>query len=276
VCAILLVSAAGIWWVKSSRVKETSAWTSLASAQSAEGFADVAANHPGTQAALWAQLKEANEYLHSGVREAFTNREKAQTDLKKAKGILEKLVAQRSAPAALREQALYSWAKTLETTSDGDLAPAIGAYEKFVAEFPNSMYRQEAQGRIDDLKGANAQSFYAWFHAQNPKPPEVPKPQDGKLPTESPFPRLDADHSLDLKLDGKLPAGGEAKPKADEPPAGETKTPPPPEATDKEQPAAEVEKPKSEPSEKPAAPEPEKPQAESPAPQNSDKPADKN
>jgi hypothetical protein len=286
VCAILLVTAAGVWWIKTSRAKETSAWTSLASAQTAEQFADVAASHAGTQAALWARLQEADEYLRTGIRESFTNREKANTDLKKAKEAFEKLVAQRSAPAPLRERALFGLAKSLETTSDGDLAPAVSAYETLVAEFPNSVFRKEADARIADLKGSNAQSFYAWFHAQNPKPPELPKPQDGKTSEDgkrpaAALPRLDDEPAADAKTGDKAPAEAGDKPAAQEPAGDAAKEPAPPaEKPAAEKPAAEdgaksgEAKPGTEPAAKPAAPQADQPQSE--APQDSQKPAENN
>jgi len=207
VCGVLLIAAVWIWWVRSERVAEAAAWADIAACRSPEEFAAAAEAHPGTEAARWARLQEAEGYLSTGLRETFTDREKALTDLGKAKERYEALLADRSLGARLRERAMFGYARALEATAGSDLTPAIEAYENLLKEFPNSPFAAEAKEQVAALKDSRMQSFYAWFQQQNPKPPEPAKPQDGGAPTmgsvpgSSPtgieLPRLDLNQSTE-------------------------------------------------------------------------------
>jgi hypothetical protein len=267
ICGILLVSAGIIYWVRSSRAAESSAWTDLASARSPEDFELAATRNPGTRASDWATLEKGEAYLGSGVRDMFKDRDKANTDLKKARTAFESLTSRSSLAAELRMRALMGHAQCEESMSDGDLNPAIQLYEKVVSDYPQTVFADLAKHRLEELKESGAQGFYAWFHAQNPKPAAAPKPADQGMRDELPIfepegPRLD---SGDTKGADK-PAGDEQgdqptppksidadKPKEDQPKDESTDKP-------KDIPA---EKPQDEPAEKPQD-QPEKPKSDKP------------
>ncbi|MDA0833011.1 MAG: hypothetical protein O2955_11770 [Planctomycetota bacterium] len=180
--ALILVASGIYWWQGTAGQAETAAWTGLVTAQSSEDFATVAEKYPGTAPAAWALLNEATAHLRDGIQRSFDNRQAADTDLKLAKEKLTELVEKKNLPRELRVRALYALARCLETTSGGDVAPAIDAYKKIIAEFTDpiySVYRENAERSIKSLESGESQDFYAWYAKQNPKPSDRPKPQDG-------------------------------------------------------------------------------------------------
>lgn len=280
VIGVAFLLACGIYYWRTTAAVDAAAWNELSQSQSAEDFAQVASNFSGSKAASWAKLREANSYLEVGLRDAFENREKANTDLKKAKDILASL-SKTGGPREFRQQVLFAYARSLEMTSDGDLKPAIEAYENLIKEIPDAAFKQEAERRIAALSKPSAKEFYAFFSKQNPKPPEPPKPNDSKAggkgasdPLKPLTPGLGDVHKdvfgsgesgLPLLSPPKLPdltAPSEEKPEA----APKTEKP---ETNTEEKPAATEPEKKAE--EKPAA-EPEKKSTEKPA--TEEKPAE--
>ncbi|MFN0196131.1 MAG: hypothetical protein ACKVT0_05255 [Planctomycetaceae bacterium] len=182
--AIVVLGGGAYWWMKTRVSAESAAWTKLLTAQTVEDFAGISEEFPGTAPAAWAQLNEANSLLQDGIRDSFTNREAALANLKLAQEKFDKLVAPQNLPRELRVRALFGLARCLETTSNGDLTPAIEAYKKIAAEFTDpiyTIYRENSERRIKELETGAAQEFYAWFAKQNPKLADRPRPQDGKF-----------------------------------------------------------------------------------------------
>lgn len=177
IIGVAFVLACGIYWWRVTAATEAAAWNQFSQSNSAEDFAEVASDFPNSRVANWAKLREANAYLETALRDAFSNREKADTDLKKAKGLLESLKSLR-APRDLRQQTLFAYARCLEMTSDGDLQPAIAAYEELLKEFPETTFKRDAEIRIKALSKPSAKEFYAFFSKQKPMPEERPKPND--------------------------------------------------------------------------------------------------
>src|SRR5579871_5366642 len=179
VVGVLLVGAGYTFWSRTTRNAEASAWTEISSCRTPEDFADVVRKHPNTTTAAWARLHEADLLLSSGIHDVFSSREKANKDLQRAKTVFEEIVNSSSTPDTVRERALFGLARTLESTSDGDEGPSVKAYQTLLDKFPATVYKTEAQNRIEALKTSGAQSFYTWFHQQKPEPPKPPKPKDG-------------------------------------------------------------------------------------------------
>jgi hypothetical protein len=89
--------------------------------------------------------------------------------MKKARDAFQTVVDDRKAPAEVRERGLIGLGRALESISDGNEADALKAYESLVKEFPDSVYREDALGRIAALSKGSGQEFYAWF-AKYPRP----------------------------------------------------------------------------------------------------------
>jgi hypothetical protein len=267
ICGILLVSAGIIYWVRSSRAAESSAWTDFASSRATEDLDLISNQHPGTRAAEWATLEKAEGYLASGVRDMFKDREKANTDLKKSRSAFESLTSRSSLPAELRVRALFGQAQCEESMSDGELDPVIRQYEKIASDYPQTVYADLAKQRVEDLKASGAQGFYAWFHAQNPKPSAAPKPDDKG--TQDEMPNFDEGPRLDSSKEKKTPETGD-KPPGEE--KGDQPTPPKSNEDGDKPKDDSADKPKEDSAEKPKEDSADKPQ-DQPEQPKSDKPA---
>ena len=245
IIGVAFVIACGIYYWRTTSANDAAAWNELSQSQTAEQFAQVATDFDGTQAASWAKLREANSYLETYLRDSFENREKANTDLKKAKEILEGLT-KKSGPKEFKQQVLFAYARNLEMSSDGDPKPALDAYENLIKEIPDTIFKRESEQRIRALKSPEAKEFYAFFSKQNPKPAPVPKPNDlksGNFGGGDPFKALTpglseiqekaatGDGGVPFLSPPKLPevtlpedTKAEEKPAADKKPAAETET----------------------------------------------------
>ena len=177
-CGVILVAAVVIYWSRSSAASAGDAWTQFSAATNAEDYANVAEEFPGTQVAAWARLLEAQNHLGTGMQSMFTNRAAAISDLKAAEKRFQIILVDSSVPEDVREGALFGMARCLEAKSDSHTDSAIEVYEKLVREFPDSVYTELAQKRIDVLKTQEAKDFYAWFSAQKPKPEDRALPDD--------------------------------------------------------------------------------------------------
>lgn len=203
---VLVVVGVALWWTTTSSQAGSAGWTKLAKLSGQETpdeLADVAEKYSDSLAGVWARLRAAELNLENGVMAAFNDRELALTDLERAKSDFEKvLAAQVPLPDNVKQRALLGLARTLEALCDGETTPVIEAYERLLKQYPNSIYREQVERRINELKTPQARDFYAWFHAQKPKPPEFRKPQDGSAAKDSAF---------------NLPDGSEAAPKTPAP-----------------------------------------------------------
>jgi hypothetical protein len=181
ICAILLAAAAYTWWSRSVSSATVNAWSLLESAKSIDDYGVIIDKYKTTLAGQWATLKQSEMYLQSGIAVMFSNRELANSDLKRCITGFEELVAQKKLDPVIRERALWGKAMALEVTSDGDTAKALDAYKQLLNEFPETIYKSLAEQHVKELKAGGSSDFYAWFAKQNPKPSES-RPKDGMLP----------------------------------------------------------------------------------------------
>jgi hypothetical protein len=216
--ALVILFAVGTFMSNTGQQGAEESWSRFAKAQVAADFANVASDFPGTEVAVWARLTEGEMLLREAVQLQFSDRSAANGEFKKAGEALDSVLASSSIPRVAQERALLGKARLLEATSDGSMDEAIAAYEK-VKGFPNSIYAELVDSRIETLKNDGTKSFYAWFSKQSPKPEDRAQPRDGlpsghpELPvTLPPIPEelFPADWS-DLKVDDappfEIPAG---------------------------------------------------------------------
>jgi hypothetical protein len=183
-----------IWYSynRTSTGRNERAWARYSQARTAQDFGDIADDFANTDVGAWARLGEGERLVESGISLMFTDRKGALGELKNADEAFRKVLAMKSATNAARERAAWGLAKSNEAQCDGDTSQPVEAYQALLKEFPKSIYKAAAEERIESLGSASAKEFYAWFHKQNPKPPEIGKPKDG-LPEGHP--------PIDLPLD---------------------------------------------------------------------------
>jgi hypothetical protein len=180
VVVVLVLGGGVLWWTSQAVTAGSAGWTQLATAQTVEDYAAVVEQHGDSLAGAWARLRGAELNLETGIQAAFTDREAADLDLKRAKEDFEKVLAAKvTLPAPVKERAMLGLARTLEATCDGNTAPVVEAYQSLLKQFPDSVYKTHVDQRVKELQSASAGEFYKWFHAQQPKPPEFTKPKDG-------------------------------------------------------------------------------------------------
>jgi len=198
-CVVIAIVLVAIFlWRRASHSRDVAAWTAFSESRSPEDYLAIADKHSSADVGSWARLEAGKLYLQEGLSQALVNRESSDASLKKAQLAFETLLNQKTSPVESRQEALYGLATTLEALSDGDSKSALEAYESLLKEFPNSPHKLWAESRIEQLKTGDAQSFYAWFRKQNPKPADRPGPKD--IPGSEAF-------NLDLDLPDDTSAG---------------------------------------------------------------------
>ena len=187
VCLACLPLAGFIYWWRSNSNAQAAAWRDFSAAintNKAEEFHAVWQDHPGTAPAYWARVHEGEHWLTQGVEAMFRNVETGMEDLKKACDSFQAVIDDQSrVPSELRDRALIGLGRARESMSDGGEGEAIQAYETLVKEFPNSIYKKDAEERIVVLNKGSGQEFYAWFT-------KYPRP---KFPVRGPRDRLSSD-----------------------------------------------------------------------------------
>ena len=180
VCLACLPLAGLIYYLRSESNAQAAAWRDFSAAINvgkADDFHAVWQDHPGTSPAYWARVHEGEHRLNLGVQSMFRNVETGMDELKKARDSFQAIIDNpRKAPPELRDRALMGLGRALESMSDGSEADAIKAYESLVKEFPNSIYKKDAEERIAVLGKGSGQEFYNWFT-------KYPRP---KLPVKGP------------------------------------------------------------------------------------------
>jgi hypothetical protein len=205
-CVAMIGGAIWYSYTRTSSARSESAWAQYSQARTAEDFGNIADVFSSTEVGTWARLGEGERLLDSGISLMFTDREAALGELKKADEAFRKVLSNKSGPEIARERASWGLAKSTEAQSDSDTTKAIEGYTALLSQFPKSIYKAAAEERIESLKSPEAKEFYAWFHKQNPKPPDLKKPKDG-LPEGHP--------PIDSLLDDK-PEGDDKKPESKE------------------------------------------------------------
>lgn len=202
-CVSMIGGAIWFSYTRSSATKNEVAWAQYSQARSAEEFGNIADVFAHTDVGIWARLGEGERLVDSGISLMFTDREAALGDLRKADESFRKVLGLTSGSAAARERAAWGLAKSTEAQSDADTAKAIEGYTVLLNQFPSSIYKAAAEGRIESLKSQESKDFYAWFHKQKPKPADLKKPKDGLPEGHPPLDSLLNDKPEDEKSDDK-------------------------------------------------------------------------
>jgi hypothetical protein len=244
-CVVSLIAAGLIYKFKLDRAHEAAAWRDLSKASRAEDYAGVWERNPGTIAARWARVHEGESRLEEGIQLLFTNVESGMNELKLAREALQRVIDEQATPPEIRERAVFSLGRCLESMSDGAEGDAVKSYQMLLREFPDSIYKKSAETRIAALNSGSGQEFYAWF-AKYPRPkPAERRPRDRKADAADAGESEEMDAPATEAADEKPAAAADSKPADQEPLAAPTE-----ESESKEPPA---ESPKSGGNEKPPA-----------------------
>lgn len=217
--AVAVIFAVSAYWFSESTASTAESWAQFDRVlhqpnADAGDFAELAEKHPGSAAAAWARLKEADDLLKSGLREAFTNRDVSQSELKSGLEAYQKLAdGGKGVTPEIRERALFGLARCQEAMSDGKVDDAVATYQRLLKDFPQTIFQSIANERIKALESPQAKDFYAWFQQQKPQP---------KDPHQFPFkkPAGNPDGGDDVMDESADDTDADAKPSE---PAGETK-----------------------------------------------------
>lgn len=208
---VALAWAIGAYWFWQSTTSNAQSWAQFdrvmhQPSSSAGDYAALAEKHPGSSVAAWARLKEADDFLKSGLQLAFSNRESSLSNLKSAQEAYQKLAA--GGPGIIpevKERALFGLARCLETVSDGSGDEAIQTYARLLKEFPDSIFASIVNERIKVLETSQSKDFYAWFQQQKLEP---------KDPRDIPV-RKSPGHNFSLPDEGEdemqKPSGNDAQ-----------------------------------------------------------------
>lgn len=247
--AVVLAWVIGVYWYQSSTASTAESWVQFDRVlhqpnSSAGDFAAIAEKRPGSSVAAWSRLKEADDFLKSGLQLAFSNRESSQSNLKSAQEAYQKLAA--GGPGIIpevKERALFGLARCLEAVSDGSGDDAVKTYALLLKEFPDSIFASIVNERIKALETTQSKDFYAWFQQQKlePKDPrdipvkksphssddvesnkQVEPPGDGDQKTsETPDEPKSDGESTEAKPDGEQKTDEEKKSDGDAKPENE-------------------------------------------------------
>jgi hypothetical protein len=181
----LLLIAAIVYWTRTKDNEQIEAWSSLSLASSPVDLETIATNFPNLAAGQWAALQAADGHLTMATQMMFQDRKSAPAELKAARDGYEGILKGGNFPVEIKQRAQYGLARVLETSSTGELEPAIKAYEEAVKLSPDSVTAGLAKKRIEELKQPGAKEFYAWFSQQNPVREDLEAPKDGQTPSTS-------------------------------------------------------------------------------------------
>ena len=212
-----LVAAIVFWWLMSSAAAEAERWKDVIIAsfetnpsQSLIQLERAADLHADTPAGQWAALLEAERALRRGVEMTRTDRKASVDELTRARDSFTRLAASDS--DMIQERRAFGMACCLEALSGVDLTidekrqateaygknvstkDALDAYKKFVEDYGpqdaaaeaggGSIFVPFAEERIKALSTERAETFYAMYREEYPKPGDLRRPQDG-LPSSS-------------------------------------------------------------------------------------------
>lgn len=237
----LLVVASIAWGIYSSYTKSQAsvAWTEFyfnLTRGDADSFVDLAQDHTGSSAAIWARQIAGDNYLQRGISTLYSNKADAKELIGKAIKAFEE-VNQQASNTDLRTKALMGLAQAHESL--GELDKATGFYQQLSKTATQPLLVAEANKRLAFLTSSSGKEFYAWFSKLDPKPDApITLPSDMMLPPTTPdlqFGPTDTSlnnsvpppqASVDISTAPNLPAGGQVPaispvPASDIPAAGD-------------------------------------------------------
>jgi hypothetical protein len=171
----IAVILAWAYFARWNASQSTAAWSDFyRAADDSEPAAllEMAKQHAGAPASVWALLLAADSQLAQGAEQAFSDRKTAETNLKQAVQTYEVVLKELREPT-LRRRALFGLAEAHEVlysvaNDKKDLEAARKNYEEIARQWPNTAVGRAAQQKASVLASAATQDFLAWFSQQEP------------------------------------------------------------------------------------------------------------
>jgi len=180
---VAVLGAAVLYLSSTQQAKAGASWEDYFDAmvdQQSDALNDVARQHEGSTAALWAQQAAGDLKLSNGAMMLFRDRDEARRNLKDAEKEFLAVEQDGARYPMLLQRARYGLAQVYESLCDVEKAREY--YTKVAAAEPNSALGRLAQQRHDQIAGKDAERWFAWFEKQVPKPPAGPAPAPGQGP----------------------------------------------------------------------------------------------
>ena len=193
--AVLTVAAVVVFLQRQSE-GDIQASRELGLATDPEQYRDVADSFPETTIGIWARLRQGDRLLDNAVGNMFTNREVALEELGQAEAAYQRLAERSDVDEQVRERVLIGLARIAETRCDGKEETkntAVDAWKRVLNEFSESIVKKHAEERVEHLQSVESQTFYAWFHEQNPTPDDP-----GLAPGQPAVPDMPSLHNLTI------------------------------------------------------------------------------
>lgn len=182
------------WGVYTSFAKKSAAaaWTEYyftLNTGDAESFKAIAADHPGSAAAIWAEQTAGDEYLADGIDALYKDRGQGVELLKKAIASYE-TVKSKSQNPELKTRAELGLAQAHESLGELDKAKAL--YQQVISAGLQPAITSVATSRVAFLDSKAGKDFYAWFDKLKPTPALPPQmPGDLSIPPTNPNLKFD-------------------------------------------------------------------------------------
>ncbi len=187
IAGLFLASIAWMWMNQQQTALKAKSWDDYMFAISPvdpAALADVVTQHPGTPAADWARLIQAEMALDEGAQLLFADRDRATPRLQSAADAYNELLVRRQ-KGLLAERATFGLAKANESL--GKIDEARQGYEAVASDYPDGALAPMARQRSKALSGDSAREWYEWFAAQKMTPPPTAPAaasDSGALPQE--------------------------------------------------------------------------------------------
>jgi len=173
---LFFASLAWMWMNQQQEALKAKSWDDYMNAavinpEDPAALADVVNQHPGTPAADWARLVQAEMALNEGTQLLFVDRDRATPRIQAAADGYTELLLRRT-KGLLAERATFGLAKANESL--GRIDEARNGYEAVAADYPEGALAPLARQRSKSLAGESAREWYEWFAAQKMTPPPAP------------------------------------------------------------------------------------------------------
>lgn len=146
------------------------AYYEASAARNAESLSDIAKDHEGTTAGIWATQAAGDAYLMQGTSLLHIDRDDAAERLNKARDAYQQVIDQ-TYDDLLKPRALLGLAQCYEARNE--VGEAEKQYNRVVEGWPETSLAELAKERRDLLTQASTREFLNWFDDQQPQLPPV-------------------------------------------------------------------------------------------------------